>query len=227
MSQPSASVSTRTTLSSTTANASVTNRNQDLWSKFYIQACTLLTTTRETLSENEKNNDITNKKLNDDELTKLHQRIMITLDTTTKLIFGLGATKKAQVVVHGDGTIELIVGLVYASNVLKDPNATPLSKPIMLSSLKAIKTCVLRNPAGRCRCRSAGVFSFFKDILDAILDGGKEKDAEDALLVEQVFTTLAACCLGDDLNALQVSYLEPWSERINEYLLCVCIIFRL
>ena len=56
---------------------------------------------------------------------------MITLDTITKLIFGLGATKKAQVVVHGGGAIELIIALVRSSSVLEDPNCTALAKPIM------------------------------------------------------------------------------------------------
>merc|ERR1712038_1554434 len=85
----------------------------------------------------------------------------------------------------------------------------------MGSSLKAVKTCVLRNPAARCRCRSAGIFSFLTDILDVILDDEKEeKDAEDKLLVELLFTTLAAVCLGDDLNALQAStQFKPYMDR--------------
>jgi hypothetical protein len=128
---------------------------------------------------------------------------MITLDTITKLIFGLGATKKAQVVVHGGGAIELIIALVRSSSVLEDPNCTALAKPIMISSLKALKTCVLRNPAGRCRCRTANVFTFMKDILKAIQDEDV-KEAEDEMLIDQVYTALAASCLGDDLNALQV-----------------------
>lgn len=222
------------TLSTTAANAPSSNQNQ-LWAKFYLSACVLLTKTKETLDNKDSNKSNDSDKSNED-LMKLHQKIMITLDTTTKLIFGLGATKKAQVVVHGGGAIELIIALVRASKVLEVNNgsdddnenngdndndnnaATALSKPIVLSSLKAIKTCVLRNPAGRCRCRSAGVFAYLKDVLDVILGCGEKKegdesgeekvaDPEDKLLVEQVFTALAAICLGDDLNAVQVSEL--------------------
>lgn len=101
----------------------------------------------------------------------------------------------------------MIVRLVRASRVLEDTTSTALAKPIVLSSLKAIKTSVLCNVEARCRYRSAGVFSYLKDILDAILKGGEqeENDAEDKMLVEQVFTTLAAICFVDDLNALQAS----------------------
>jgi len=107
----------------------------------------------------------------------------------------------------------LIVRLVRASRLLEDTTSTALAKPIVLSSLKAIKTSVLCNVEARCRYRSAGVFSYLKDILDVILKGGEqeENDAEDKMLVEQVFTTLAAICLGDDLNALQVRKIE---ERV-------------
>ncbi len=171
-----------------------------LWAKFYDQACTLLSATEEKLLGGDS-------KVENAEITKLHQRIMIALDTITKLTFGLGETKKAQVVVHGNGTIELIVGLVRSSQVLNDVKMTSLSKPLILSSLKALKTCVLRNPAGRCRCRTAGVFSFLKDILNIIQGKSdtQKENAENKLLVEQLYTTLAAICLGDDLNAFQVS----------------------
>ena len=185
---------------STTAAAALASNSDDLWSKFYDQACSLLYTTQKKLLGEES-------KVDEEEMTKLHQRIMITLDTITKLTFGLGATKKAQVVVHGDGAVELIVALVRSSQVLNDTYKTPLSKPIILSSLKALKTCVLRNPAGRCRCRTAGVFSFLNDVLDMIQGGDNmyKQDAEDKLLIEQLYTALAAICLGDDLNAFQVS----------------------
>jgi hypothetical protein len=201
------STSTRTISTNASTRSMLSTSSQSVhqqYNKFYIQANTTLTLTKEQLAKN----------VNAEELTKIHQKIMITLDTITKLIFGLSANRKAQVVVHGGGAIELIVGLVRASKVLELDNdemyVTALSKPIILSSLKAIKTCVLRNPAGRCRCRSANVFEFLKDILNAIVkdfSGNKEQDNDDddnKLLVEQVFTTLAAICLGDDLNALQV-----------------------
>ena len=187
---------------STTGATAPDSTSDALWVKLYAQASSLLSTTKEKLE-----GDMSTA-VETDEITKLHQHIMITLDTITKLAFGLGATKKAQVVVHGKGTIELIVGLVRSSQVLKDITMTSLSKPLMLSSLKAIKTCVLRNPAGRCRCRTAGVFQYLKDILNLIQSNSdtEKQDAEDKLLVEQLYTTLAAICLSDDLNA---HYLMP------------------
>lgn len=200
------------TSSTTAANAPSPSPSPDpnqQWSKFYIQACALLTTTKEQQQKHQQYNNNNNE----EEIAKNHQRIMITLDTITKLIFGLSANRKAQVVVHGGGALELIVALVRTSQVLqKYTTPTALSKPIIISSLKAIKICVLRNPAGRCRCRTAGVLLLLRDILEVIVDIGDESeskvediaDVEDKLLVEHVFTTLAAICLGDDLNALQV-----------------------
>ena len=100
-----------------------TNDANQQWAKFYIQACALVTTTKEKLDGSNGGIESTTN----EEMMKIHQRIMITLDTITKLIFGLGATKKAKVVVHGGGAIELIVALVRTSKVLTDTALTPLS----------------------------------------------------------------------------------------------------
>ena len=178
------------------------NDPNEQWAKFYIQANATIAATKEQLEESDE------IKSNQNDIQKVYQRILITLDTITKLLFGLSPTRKAQVVVHGGGAIELIVGLVRVSNVLQSMDAIPLAKPIILSSLKAIKIAVLRNPAGRCRCRSADIFVYLSDILKALLNNNSSnKDAEDGMLIEHVFTTLAAICLGDDLNALQVRLL--------------------
>ena len=71
--------------------------------------------------------------------------------------------------------------------------------------MKAIKSCVVRNPSGRCRCRSSGVFGLLGDMLNQqLLIEKEETNEKNAVLLEEIFTTLAAVCLGDDLNALQV-----------------------
>jgi len=77
-----------------------------------------------------------------------------------------------------------------------------------MAALKAIKTCVIRNPAGRSRCRSAGILTFINSVLELSTCSKEEQDGDgvtNAILAEEAFTTLAASCLGDDLNALEAS----------------------
>eukprot|EP00557_Chaetoceros_sp_GSL56_P009169 CAMPEP_0176495152 /NCGR_PEP_ID=MMETSP0200_2-20121128/10496_1 /TAXON_ID=947934 /ORGANISM="Chaetoceros sp., Strain GSL56" /LENGTH=371 /DNA_ID=CAMNT_0017892995 /DNA_START=42 /DNA_END=1160 /DNA_ORIENTATION=- len=152
---------------------------------------------------------------------KLNQKITIILDTITKLIFGSDASMKAKLVLHGAGTLELIIELVQMPSVCKSDDKT--LKGIQMSALKAVKTCVLRNPAGRSRCRSAQVYKFLGKVL---LDDDDDDDDDDttnsklstnALLTEEAFTTLAATCLGDDLNALEASTIfKPLIKKAKE-----------
>mmetsp|Transcript_18712 Transcript_18712/g.22939 ORF Transcript_18712/g.22939 Transcript_18712/m.22939 type:complete len:426 (-) Transcript_18712:85-1362(-) len=196
------------------------------WTKFYMQACLL--------TEKEKNRKL--QEANEEEEGKTdqeqahHRRILITLTTITKIIFGIDAAKKAKVIVHGGGAIELILALVQASNILTTTTtlleSSVQAKEIIMSSLKAIKTCVVRNPVGRCRCRSAGVLAFLQSILDLIFvddDGNKSNDEKNILmkdiksLVEEIFTTLAAICIGDDLNSLQAStQFKPYMNKAQQ-----------
>jgi hypothetical protein len=71
------------------------------------------------------------------------------------------------------------------------------SESITMAALKAIKSCVIRNPIGRNQCRAAGVFGFIQKTLIQY--------AQQIVVVEEAMTTLAAMCLSNDLNALQVS----------------------
>ena len=157
----------------------------DMFSKFYTQAYALATIPNDKKSTKE-----------DDK--KLHQRILITLDTITKLTFGLDGANKSKMVLHGAGVLELVIALTEKSNA-NAFSGEGSQKSVQIAALKAIKTCVLRNAAGRSRCRLAGIPEFVNHVLDtAIL-------TSDAALAEEAFTALAATCLGDDLNALKAS----------------------
>lgn len=182
-SQPPAMASESATTQNCPAPSAVQS-HFELYTKFYSQAYRLATSPPEA---NETNDDI----------QKHNQRILTTLATITKFVFGLDVTKKSSVVLHAAGALELIIALVQSSNTIGDD---AMSKTIKMGALKAIKTCVVRNPAGRSRCRSAGVLTFINDVFDTMM-----LDDTNAVLVEEAFTTLAAVCLGDDLNALQAS----------------------
>jgi len=181
-SQPPAMASESATTQNCPAPSAVQS-HFELYTKFYSQAYRLATSPE----ANETNDDI----------QKHNQRILTTLATITKFVFGLDVTKKSSVVLHAAGALELIIALVQSSNTIGDD---AMSKTIKMGALKAIKTCVVRNPAGRSRCRSAGVLTFINDVFDTMM-----LDDTNAVLVEEAFTTLAAVCLGDDLNALQAS----------------------
>jgi hypothetical protein len=151
---------------------------------------------------------------NDDNDEKLNQNIIVTLDTLTKLIFGSDASMKAKIVLHGAGALELIMELVQMPSVAKGDSKT--LQGIQLSALKAVKTCVLRNPAGRSRCRSAQVYKFLHKVLE---DGASNSQSSPdvSLLTEEALTTLAATCLGDDLNALEASFIfKPFIIKAKE-----------
>ena len=129
----------------------------------------------------------------------LHTRLQITLDTLTQILFGSDSKQKAQIVTHDKGALYLIVSLVNASRVLDSSSVEETTRnKIIMSSLKAIKTCVVRNPIGRRYCRSAGILPLLQRILNHYVT------STDSIMVEEALTTLAATCLGDDLNALQV-----------------------
>ncbi len=161
----------------------------DLYSKFYTQAC-LLSIVPKDVKETQE------------EITNRNKKIIVTLETIMKLIFGLDGEKKSKVVLFGGGALELIVALVRRSNALNQNNDDTEVQKITLSALKAIKTCVLRNPAGRSRCRSSGALDMVFQVLEIHMVA-----SGNVALIDETFTTLAAMCLGNDLNALQVRYL--------------------
>jgi hypothetical protein len=137
----------------------------------------------------------------------LLKRILITLDLVTKMIFGQDQANKAQLVLYGGGALELLVDLVRRSKVLDPTRSTSLlddqERALLLTAVKGIKICVLRNAPGRARVRISGA-------LDTLLNSMNlcfQQQKNDALLMEEILTTCAAVCLGDDLNALQVCFL--------------------
>ena len=178
---------------------SVPSSHFDLYTKFYAQALRLATSSSSNLDNDAK---ITSDEVVANAKSR-NQKIIITLDTITKLIFGLDEKNKTNVVLYGGGALELVIALVKSScfDDLDKELATEFKNKIQTSAMKAVKTCSIRNPAGRSRARAAGVVSFLKEVLDrAVL----ESDSND-VIAEEGFTTLAAICLGDDLNALQSS----------------------
>ena len=120
-----------------------------------------------------------------------HDKVISLLDTLQKLIFGLDEGRKTIAVKNG--ALELIVKL---------SDTLPSSDRVVMSALKATKSCVIKNPTGRQYCRSAGTLKWMKTTLQTSV---AQRDVSKAALVEENITTLAAICLGDDLNALQVS----------------------
>lgn len=175
----------------------------DLFCKLYVQALRLAhaAPSSQQSEAKESSEEISAK-------VKTHnQKVLIMLDTLTKLIFGLDEKKKAQVVSHGGGTLELVMTLFKSASITETDSETDkieMSK-IQMSALKVIKTCAIRNPAGRRRARTAGVFDFIKDVLDTTVVKSELDSNSTVSLAEEAFTTLAALCLGDDLNALDAS----------------------
>lgn len=112
------------------------------------------------------------------------------ITTFQRILFGLDEKLKSEAVVHGKGTLEIILALATSKYVdSKD-------EKLKVETLKAIKCCVVRCAAGRNRCRAAGVFPYLKTLL--------EKDYENETITDQALTLLAAVSLNNDLNTLQV-----------------------
>jgi hypothetical protein len=142
-----------------------------------------------------------------DSRSELLKRIIITLDVVTKLIFGQDQANKAQLVLYGGGALELMVDLVRRSEVLDTTRSTSLlddqERTLLLTAVKGIKICVLRNAPGRARVRISGALNTLLNSVNLCF----QQQQNDALLMEEILTTCAAVCLGDDLNALQVCFL--------------------
>ena len=119
-------------------------------------------------------------KLDEDESLRIVQ-------TISKLSFGQDPIMK-NVLIDG-GALELVVMAIEGQ---EGQSASEVE--ILTEALKAIRLCVIRNPIGRERCRAAGILKCLEDLL---------KPDANATLVEDVLTTVAAVCMGDDINALQ------------------------
>lgn len=119
------------------------------------------------------------------------------LQTITKLAFGQDEAKKT-VLVNG-GALELIT--TCSRPYYREDDA------IVAESLKAIRCCVVRNPVGRAKCRSARILIYMHDLLlsQHLLENNTSCRKNNAVLAEDVLTTIAAVCIGDDLNSLQAT----------------------
>jgi hypothetical protein len=95
------------------------------------------------------------------------------------------------------GALEWIVLLLQC--LPPSSSASAIEQPYnyyIIKGLKAIRTCVVRNPIGRDQCRSSGALNWIQSIL--------EEWSDDGTVVEEGMTTLAAICINHDINALQV-----------------------
>lgn len=129
------------------------------------------------------------------------QQALKLLNNFHRSIFALDQEKKSAAVNYGGGGLELILSIVSTINARND-------EQVIIAVLKSLRSCVVNNPIGRSRCRRAGVFDYVGDIMEACLEGEKKK------VTEEVLTTFAAMCLGDDLNALQGALL--YKETIQK-----------
>ena len=131
--------------------------------------------------------------------------VQLMLNHLTALLFGLDESLKQKATNSLDLIIQLVQSSIGTITTVTDSNSSnantnnphPESESISLAALKAIKSCVIRNPVGRNACRAAGVFEFLQSTL--------RHHFQDPILLEEAMTTLAAMCLSNDLNALQVS----------------------
>ena len=117
---------------------------------------------------------------------------------------------------RGKGALELIVALYQCAIknnfdnevTSNDIVATEQHERLIMCTLKAIKTCVIRNPSGRRMCNSTLAFDVLENIFchyhKRIDSNGTDADVTAAIAVEEALTTLAAMCISDDLNSLLV-----------------------
>jgi tetratricopeptide (TPR) repeat protein len=168
-----------------------------LWKSLYEPATVLA-------SHNVKEDDL---KL---ELLELHrENVVAILSGMTKIVFGVDEHKKAFCVWYGIGCLELTMKLIEScqlslpldpdSQVVQPPQ-TEQEQDVWRSGLKMCKCLVVKSKMGRTKCREAGIFTFMAKTLHLFLH-----EEGNASMVEEALTTLAAICLGDDMNALQAA----------------------
>lgn len=111
------------------------------------------------------------------------------LETIHKLLFGQVEDKKAYATRYEMGVLELILKV-------RNKCGSQPDEDVLLATLKALKSCVVKNPAGRFRCRRAQVMAFLESVL---------KECSSQKLAEEALTILAAICMNDGLNSWQAS----------------------
>jgi tetratricopeptide (TPR) repeat protein len=136
------------------------------------------------------------------------------LESLTTLMSGLDEPKKSVAVSYG-ALVLAVEAIRKLDRNLDDTGRTRTCDSMnVIVGLKAVKSCVVRNPKGRAKCRQEGVFG----VLSSILFNAHAVDT-DMQILEETYTTLAAVCLGDDLNALQaaLAYREKVKEALRRY----------
>lgn len=122
------------------------------------------------------------------------------LGTINKLLFGQIEDRKSYATNYGIGVLELILK-VYEKCAVNTESGN--DEELLLSTLKALKSCVVKNASGRRRCRRAQVMTFLENML---------KECNSQKLVEEAFTLLSALSMNDDLNTWQAS------EELSTYI---------
>ena len=134
--------------------------------------------------------------------------------TVSTLAFGQDPVVKRTII--DGGALELVVQALNTYNSImlsydsSSNNSSTLTNILELG-LKGIRSCVIRNPHGRTRCRNAKVLPCLDHILSRIISTETKYNADNSddsnkfLLIENILTTVAAICLGDDMNALQAA----------------------
>ena len=123
------------------------------------------------------------------------------LGTINKLLFGQIEDRKSYATNYGIGVLELILK-VYEKCVVNTESTN--DEELLLSTLKALKSCVVKNASGRRRCRRAQVMAFLENML---------KECNSQKIVEEAFTLLSALSMNDDLNTWQVKVIILYFSR--------------
>jgi hypothetical protein len=119
---------------------------------------------------------------------------------------GLDEPKKASAVLHG--ALALAVALLTSTSSRNNDDGGMVLMVLRLG-LTAIQRCVLQNPIGHARCRHEGIFEVLSSILMSVAHYAPTSINHTTmmLLEEETYATVAAVCLGYDLNALKATIL--------------------
>ena len=135
------------------------------------------------------------------EISAEESNVISWLQTMTSLLFGLDDAKK---------TLAAEDALYVAVSMIQLHRNNP---KIHMIGLKAIQSCVVRNSTGRNNCIRCGVFRILQSLL--------AEQQSNLAVVDEAYTTLAAVCLGNDLNALLATILFKSSAIMHTSALSV------
>lgn len=99
------------------------------------------------------------------------------------------------------GCDALLLLMMLQKNKEEDASIIMKINSALIVGLKTLQTCVFKNSVARKLCRSEDVLGLLKRIMTVARNNGN------LLVFQESCTTLAAVCLGNDLNALIASFL--------------------